>query len=395
MNKVKRRQFLLGGVATGTAATLGMEHIRRSRAAAQQAAIDAYVDEFYDPDDLIQAAVTGDTRMVEEFQAIQTAAVFPPPPMPYNREMSKRLILLSRLATQQYITGRNDPDYDGNLQQLLDYDASLDKYRLVTNFRGKERQVNDNIEIQVPQAVLDDPTLLDDPTVLEETLTQTENVIRTGVTAAVKVGRKIEVFFGFLLESDEDSILVFRGTQRTAEWIGNIYAVQQDYVHPQTGGKLGRIHTGFRSIADSIINPPVLEAVRQINLDKPCYVSGHSLGSALATLLALDIALAAPQLQPNLRVYVYATPRVGDPDFARSYAKILPNSFRVTNLADPIPTRPPTKLRSEFVHVGEDWSFLIQAGDILPNHIVDTYRRAVDAEVETNQARNFPLSGTT
>ena len=203
------------------------------------------------------------------------------------------------------------------------------------------------------------------------------------------------MFFGFLLESDEDSILVFRGTQRTAEWIGNIYAVQQDYVHPQTGGKLGRIHTGFRGIADSIINPPVLEAVRQINPDKPCYVSGHSLGAALATLLALDIALAAPQLQPNLRVYVYATPRVGDPDFARSYAKILPNSFRVTNLADPIPTLPPTKLRSEFVHVGEDWSFLIQAGDILPNHIVDTYRRAVDAEVETNQARNFPLSGTT
>ena len=145
-------------MATGTAAKLGMEHIRRSRAAAQQAAIDAYVDEFYDPDDLIQAAVTGDTLMVEEFQAIQTAAVFPPPPMPYNREMSKRLILLSRLATQQYITGRNDPDYDGNLQQWLDYDASLDKYRLVTNFRGKERQVNDNIEIQVPQAVLDDPT---------------------------------------------------------------------------------------------------------------------------------------------------------------------------------------------------------------------------------------------
>ena len=139
----------------------------------------------------------------------------------------------------------------------------------------------------------------------------------------------------------------------------------------------------------------MLEAVRQINPDKPCYVSGHSLGAALATLLALDIALAAPQLQPNLRVYVYTTPRVGDPDFARSYAKILPNSFRVTNLADPIPTLPPTKLRSEFVHVGEDWSFLIQAGDILPNHIVDTYRRAVDAEVETNQARNFPLSGTT
>ena len=358
-----------------------------------RSAIDAYAAEFYDPEDIIQAAVTGDTRMVEEFQAIQASAVFPPPEIAYSREMSKRLILLSRLATQQYITGRNDPTYDGNLQQLFDYDSSLDKYRLVASFKGKERQVNDNIEIQVPQAVIDDPTLVNDPTALEDNLAQTEDAIRTGVTAAVKVGRKIEVFYGFLLESDEDSILVFRGTQRTAEWIGNIYAIQQDYLHPTTGAKLGRIHTGFRNIADTIINPLAVDAAQQINPNKPCYVSGHSLGSALATILALDIALNVPALQPQLQVYVYASPRVGDPEFARSYAQILPNSFRITNLADPIPTMPPTKLRAEFVHVGEEWSFVSQGGDILPNHIVDTYRRAVNAEVETNQSRDFPLSG--
>jgi triacylglycerol lipase len=393
MDKFRRRQFLLGGVAAGTAATVGTEVVRRQRAQARQAAIDAFAAEFYDPEDIIQAAVTGDTRMVEEFQAIQASAIFPPPPIAYNREMSKRLILLSRLATQQYITGRNDPSYDGNLQQLFDYDASLDKYRLVASFRGQERQVNDSIEIQVPQQIIDDPTLLDDPTALEESLSQTEDVIRSGVTAAVKVGRQIEVFFGFLLESDEDSILVFRGTQRTAEWVGNIYAVQEDYINPQTGESLGRIHTGFRRIADGIINPLAVDAVQGINPNKPCYVSGHSLGSALATLLALDIALAVPALQPQLQVYVYASPRVGNPDFVNSYAQILPNTFRITNLADPIPTMPPTKLRAEFVHVGEEWSFLSQGGDILPNHIVDTYRRAVNAEVETNQSRNFPSSG--
>lgn len=393
MDKFKRRHFLLGGVAAGTAATLGTEYIRRQRAEARQAAIDAYAAEFYDPNDIIQAAVTGDTRMVEDFQAIQASAAFPQPPIPYNREISKRLILLSRLATQQYITGRNDPKYDGNLQQLLDYDESLDKYRLVANFRGEERQVNDNIELQVPQEVLDDPTLMDDPTALEESLSQTEDAIRTGVTAVVNVGRKVEVFYGFLLESEEDSILVFRGTQRTAEWIGNIYAVQQDYIDPNTGNSLGRIHTGFRRIADTIINPLAVDAVKQINPNKPCYVSGHSLGSALATILALDIALAVPELQPMLQVYVYASPRVGNPEFVRNYAKILPNSFRITNLADPIPTMPPTKMRAEFVHVGEEWAFITQGGDILPNHIVDTYRRAVNAEVETNQTRNFPLSG--
>ncbi|TVQ13865.1 MAG: lipase family protein [Leptolyngbya sp. DLM2.Bin27] len=176
--------------------------------------------------------------------------------------------------------------------------------------------------------------------------------------------------------------------------MGNIYAVQQPYLDPATGESLGRIHTGFRRIADSIINPLAVDAVRQINPKKPCYVSGHSLGAALATVLALDMALAVPELRPQLQVYVYASPRVGNPEFARSYAQILPNSYRITNLADPIPTMPPTRLRAEFVHVGEEWAFLSQGGDILPNHIVDTYRRAVNAEAENNQQREFPLTGT-
>lgn len=393
MDSYKRRQFLLGGVAAGTALTLGTEQVRRQRAAARQEAIDTYAAQFYDPDDIIQAAITGDTRMVEELKAIQASAPFPAPPVAYNRELSKRLILLSRLATQQYITGRNDPNYDGNLQQLLDYDPSLDQYRLVANFRGQERQVNDDIEIQVPQQVIDDPTLLNDPTALEDNLLEAEDAIRTGVTAAVKVGRKIAVFYGFLLESPEDSILVFRGTQRMAEWLGNVYAVQRPYLDPNTGGELGMIHEGFRRIADSIIDPLAVDAVQKINPNKPCYVSGHSLGAALATLLALDIALKVPALQPQLRVYVYASPRVGNPDFVRQYAKILPNTYRITNLADLVPTMPPTKLRAEFVHVGEEWSFVSQGGDMLPNHIVDTYRRAVNGEVETNQPRNYPVRG--
>lgn len=100
MDKFKRRRFLFGGVAAGTVASLGTEYVRRDRARDRQAAIDAYAAQFYDPDDIIQAAVTGDTRMVEEFRAIQASAVFPPPPTPYNRTLSKRLILLSRLATQ-------------------------------------------------------------------------------------------------------------------------------------------------------------------------------------------------------------------------------------------------------------------------------------------------------
>lgn len=48
-------------------------------------------------------------------------------------------------------------------------------------------------------------------------------------------------------------------------------------------------------------------------------------------------------------------------------------------------------MRAEFVDIGGAWAFLSQGGDILPNHIVDTSRRAINVEVKTSQPRNFPL----
>jgi hypothetical protein len=38
---------------------------------------------------------------------------------------------------------------------------------------------------------------------------------------------------------------------------------------------------------------------------------------------------------------------------------------------------PPTRRQAEFVHLCEEWAFLSQGGDVLPNHLVDTYRRAI------------------
>ncbi len=45
-----------------------------------------------------------------------------------------------------------------------------------------------------------------------------------------------------------------------------------------------------------------------------------------------------------------------------------------------------------YLHVGEEWSFLAQFGEVLLNHIVDTYREGLEQEVETNQARSYPIS---
>ncbi|MCY7381340.1 MAG: lipase family protein, partial [Microcoleus sp. CAN_BIN18] len=49
--------------------------------------------------------------------------------------------------------------------------------------------------------------------------------------------------------------------------------------------------------------------------------------------------------------------------------------------------------KTEYVHVGEEWAFLAQNGDVMPNHVVDTYKSAIDKQAETNKPRNYPNSG--
>jgi predicted lipase len=103
--------------------------------------------------------------------------------------------------------------------------------------------------------------------------------------------------------------------------------------------------------------------------------------------------LNVPQLRDKIQLYTYASPRVGDLTFAKLHSQYIPNSYRIVNLADFIPLMPPTQAVGTYLHVGQEWSFLSQNGDFMPNHVVDTYRVAVEREVETDSSRSYPVSG--
>jgi pimeloyl-ACP methyl ester carboxylesterase len=66
---------------------------------------------------------------------------------------------------------------------------------------------------------------------------------------------------------------------------------------------------------------------------------GHSLGGALATLLALDVAANTVFTSPA--VYTYGSPRIGDSLFAATYDQVVKNSWRVANRVDIVPALPP------------------------------------------------------
>jgi predicted lipase len=221
---------------------------------------------------------------------------------------------------------------------------------------------------------------------------QTEDVLGETIRQVVKISQEIPVYLGFVLSSPRHNLIVFRGTQTAMEWVNNLRARQIPFTDRQSGEYFGKIHEGFIKNYLRILNPIPKDIARQLDTSIPCYVTGHSLGASLAVLAALDLAVNLPDLRPQIQLYSYACPRVGDVTFAQLHSRQVPNSYRIANLADTIPLLPPTTGFGTYVHVGQSWSFLSQGGDIMPNHVVDTYQKAVDQQVETDQVRNYPIS---
>ena len=83
----------------------------------------------------------------------------------------------------------------------------------------------------------------------------------------------------------------------------------------------------------------VLSLIRQSAPGTKVTVAGHSLGAAVATLLALDIAVTLPAT--DLTLYTFASPRVGDAAFAAFCNIRVPLHFRIANRPDLVPHTPP------------------------------------------------------
>jgi hypothetical protein len=72
------------------------------------------------------------------------------------------------------------------------------------------------------------------------------------------------------------------------------------------------------------------------------FVTGHSLGGALATLFACELGRSAKMGRRNVTVTMvnFGSPRVGDGAFCDEYNAFVPDSVRVVNRGDLVPTLP-------------------------------------------------------
>ncbi|RAP75571.1 lipase family protein [Paenibacillus montanisoli] len=180
--------------------------------------------------------------------------------------------------------------------------------------------------------------------------------------------------FGFVLESDRAAILAFRGTSSPTDWVMDMIAQQVPFKPVKNGGYT---HRGFTEVYMSA-RDQFLRLLDQVPKDKPLFVTGHSLGGALATLASLDIAV---NRKPSaLITYTFGAPRTGDPVFVRTYNAVVPLTFRVQNEFDVVPHLPPLVYQSPktdktyyYLHVKEEAKRSFRMGSVGGNHIISSY----------------------
>jgi len=152
---------------------------------------------------------------------------------------------------------------------------------------------------------------------------------------------------GFAGDAWGDTFLIgFRGSEETgaADWITDLKFVLSAYPFVPAGAPPVKVHYGFIQ-AYSSVRDAILKMVRDSSQRK-VLVTGHSLGGALAVLAALDVRQSVPDKQVSC--YTFGSPKVGDPAFADYYSNLVPDTFRIVNDADIIPTIPP----AGYAHVG-------------------------------------------
>lgn len=204
-------------------------------------------------------------------------------------------------------------------------------------------------------------------------------------------------WFGFALApnrgiSGASNIIAIRGTRTVDEWTLDATAFQVPIPlvwfdnHDQLA--FARVHLGFL-ILFAFMKAQLDAAFGKFNASAGTLVVGHSLGSALATLTAVYTQVVGSG-EP-VEMYNLASPRVGDPDFVGAFNSLVPHAYRIVNLSDLVPMLPPTEITLPeegtvtYGHVGQQWAYLWQTGNVGDNHYFDTnYGVAVKNQYPTN-----------
>ena len=146
--------------------------------------------------------------------------------------------------------------------------------------------------------------------------------------------------------ADEMKILLaFRGTEPTVlrDWA-------TDAKIRKVPGPCGDVHRGFARALGAVL-PEIEDTIEDWRGNRQTlWITGHSLGGALAVLAAASFRFREQPIGVN-GVYTFGQPRTGSEQFADRYnAALKSKTFRLVNNNDVVTRVPPSKF--DYGHVG-------------------------------------------
>lgn len=121
----------------------------------------------------------------------------------------------------------------------------------------------------------------------------------------------------YVTQNQDDIVVVCRGTE-VKEW-NDIKADLSINLYPSRSGK-GKVHRGFRTYTDYVWEPVREELAK--SRSKILWFTGHSLGAAMATLMARRCVLQGDLPTPQA-LFTYGSPRVGNRTYINEFNQHL------------------------------------------------------------------------
>ena len=150
----------------------------------------------------------------------------------------------------------------------------------------------------------------------------------------------------YLVSNDKYAVVAFRGSEaKLREGDSNVGHIFADWMAnfnfmPEPWDQGGNVHRGFKGALDEVWNELEKHISYLQKKNRRIWITGHSLGAALATL-------AADRYGNVQGLYTYGSPRVGDRHFKEDFNV---NAYRFVNNSDIVAKVPPARM---YLHVGE------------------------------------------
>jgi len=182
------------------------------------------------------------------------------------------------------------------------------------------------------------------------------------------LGEGLSSYLGYVAQSKKNILVVFRGTEDLFDILKDFNFWQTPYPFVENAGKT---HKGFTQIYSTSVRQQLYKALQHISSSKKLFIAGHSLGGAMATLAALDLAVNTPFKKPI--VYTFGSPRVGDPTFTQVFNQKVKDSIRITNVFDIVPLFPASFMTIKYKQVHRKLPITFQYFNLVKNHEIIHY----------------------